>query len=97
MVWALDLDDFNNVCKQGAYPLMTTIQSILGPASKDMPSIIHPPELPPPPPSVEVPSIIIDRPDGTKHKPSMDDKGGMSNFVWLKKKTYSISTCSILE
>ena len=25
MIWALDLDDFNNVCKQGPYPLLTVI------------------------------------------------------------------------
>lgn len=32
MVWALDLDDFNNLCGEGAYPLMNTMREILGPA-----------------------------------------------------------------
>ena len=34
MVWALDLDDFNNLCGEGAYPLMNTMREILGPAKK---------------------------------------------------------------
>lgn len=29
MVWALDLDDFNNRCGQGHYPLLREIQSVL--------------------------------------------------------------------
>lgn len=34
MIWALDLDDFNNVCKLGRYPLLTTInRSLRGPLS----------------------------------------------------------------
>ena len=32
MVWALDLDDFNNRCGQGRHPLMGAIKSVLGPA-----------------------------------------------------------------
>ena len=32
MVWALDLDDFNNRCGQGKHPLMNTIKAVLGPA-----------------------------------------------------------------
>ena len=32
MVWALDLDDFNNRCGQGRHPLMSAIKSVLGPA-----------------------------------------------------------------
>ena len=32
MVWALDLDDFNNQCGQGKHPLMNTIKAVLGPA-----------------------------------------------------------------
>ena len=32
MVWALDLDDFNNRCGLGRHPLMNTIKSVLGPA-----------------------------------------------------------------
>lgn len=32
MVWALDLDDFNNRCGQGRHPLMNTIKAVLGPA-----------------------------------------------------------------
>lgn len=31
MIWALDLDDFNNRCGQGAHPLLKTIASVLGP------------------------------------------------------------------
>ncbi len=31
MVWALDLDDFKNVCGNGHHPLMNTIKRILGP------------------------------------------------------------------
>ena len=34
MVWALDLDDFRNLCGEGAYPLMNTMKDILGPAKK---------------------------------------------------------------
>lgn len=32
MIWALDLDDFNNKCGQGKYPLLSTIRNILGSA-----------------------------------------------------------------
>lgn len=30
MIWALDLDDFQNVCGQGHYPLLGTIMKTLG-------------------------------------------------------------------
>ena len=35
MVWALDLDDFNNRCGQGRHPLMKAIKSVLGPAKNE--------------------------------------------------------------
>ena len=35
MVWALDLDDFNNRCGEGRHPLMNTIKSVLGPAKEE--------------------------------------------------------------
>ncbi len=31
MIWALDLDDFRNVCGEGHHPLMNTIKKVLGP------------------------------------------------------------------
>ena len=36
MVWALDLDDFNNRCGEGRHPLMNTIKSVLGPAKEEV-------------------------------------------------------------
>ena len=35
MVWALDLDDFRNVCGEGPHPLMNAIQKVLGPKKGD--------------------------------------------------------------
>lgn len=32
MIWALDLDDFNNRCGQGKSPLLHEIRRVLGPA-----------------------------------------------------------------
>jgi len=34
MVWALDLDDFRNLCGAGRYPLMNTMREVLGPAKR---------------------------------------------------------------
>ena len=36
MVWALDLDDFNNRCGDGPHPLMNEIKKVLGPAKGSM-------------------------------------------------------------
>ena len=42
MIWALDLDDFNNRCGQGAHPLLNTIKSVLGlPKGPDVNPMIH--------------------------------------------------------
>lgn len=30
MIWALDLDDYRNLCGQGHYPLLSTIMKTLG-------------------------------------------------------------------
>lgn len=35
MVWALDLDDFNNRCGEGKHPLLRTIKEVLGPAKNE--------------------------------------------------------------
>ena len=34
MVWALDLDDFRNVCGEGHYPLMNTIKEVMAPQNQ---------------------------------------------------------------
>ena len=39
MVWALDLDDFNNRCGQGPHPLLSTIKRVLGPRIGQYPGI----------------------------------------------------------
>ena len=36
MVWALDLDDFNNRCGDGPHPLMNEIKKVLGPSKGSM-------------------------------------------------------------
>ena len=36
MVWALDLDDFNDRCGDGPHPLMNEIKKVLGPPKGSM-------------------------------------------------------------
>lgn len=40
MIWALDLDDFNNRCGTGRHPLLSTIKDVLGPAVNQYPGIV---------------------------------------------------------
>ncbi len=40
MIWALDLDDFNNRCGEGAHPLLSTIKNVLGPGFGEYPGVI---------------------------------------------------------
>lgn len=36
MIWALDLDDFNNYCGEGVHPLLTELQSVLAEPSSEL-------------------------------------------------------------
>ena len=34
MVWALDLDDYRDVCGEGHYPLLNTIKEVMAPLNQ---------------------------------------------------------------
>lgn len=48
MVWALDLDDFRNVCGEGHHPLMNAIKGVLGPKMTSEESAARTRSAPPP-------------------------------------------------
>jgi len=40
MIWALDLDDFNNRCGQGKHPLLSVIRDVLSVPKGSYPGLI---------------------------------------------------------
>lgn len=43
MIWALDLDDFNDRCGKGKYPLLSAIKNVLASPPSDSDMMTNPP------------------------------------------------------
>ncbi|KAK6618323.1 hypothetical protein RUM44_002775 [Polyplax serrata] len=98
MIWALDLDDFNDRCGKGKYPLLSAIKNVLASPPSDSDMMTNPPPEAPPfggvtkptrPPNGQQTSTT-DRPtDVTSGKPPSDEQFKVicyfTNWAWYRQ------------